>query len=120
VVEDIIVEAGAKTELDHIKSTSDVYQLNDSTEIYQYNATQSTSVDYHRNVYAAYLSSTFKIFKFLDMKAGFRSEYTEANANFSNTGNVNMKTLQHPHTLFSGFTYILKESNNKIGILSSH
>jgi len=88
---DIILEAGAKTELDHINSISDVYLLTLSTGNFDFNTAQSSTVDYRRNVYAGYFSVTFKLFKQLDFITGFRDEYTEAKANFSNTGSVNFK-----------------------------
>jgi ferric enterobactin receptor len=85
---DVILEAGAKTVLDQISSTSDVYLLNTGTGNYDYNTTQSSSLTYDRNIYAGYLSATFKLFQFLDVKAGGRYEYTTAKADFSGVGNT--------------------------------
>jgi len=84
------LEMGAKTELNQIQSTSDVYLLNTILDNYGYSNTESTSLNYKQNVYAAYLSGSFKLFKFLDVKAGFRDEYTQTNAYYSNSGNVNI------------------------------
>ena len=89
--EDARFEAGAKTELDHIKSNSNVFLLNTSTEKFDYNNEQSSSVDYHRIVNAGYISATFRLFNLLDFKPGFRDEYTTAKSVFSNSGNVTMK-----------------------------
>jgi len=89
--EDAVFETGAKGELDHINSKSDVYLLMASTGNYDYNTDQSTSVDYKRQVYADYLSFNFKVFNWLNIKAGCRDEYTEANANFSDAGIVSIK-----------------------------
>jgi len=88
---DIKIETGGKVEMDHIQSTSNVYLLSPTTENYDYSPTQSSSIDYSRNVYAAYLSATFKMFKFLDIKTGLRDEYTDAKATFSNTGLFSFK-----------------------------
>jgi ferric enterobactin receptor len=85
--EKFIFETGVKSVFYQINSKSDVFLLNTSTNNYDYNNTQSNSVDYGRNVYAGYISSTFKL-KFFDVKAGVRNEYTETHANFSGTGNV--------------------------------
>ena len=85
------IEAGAKTEMDHIKSTSEVYLLNTTTDIYEYSTSLSSNDDYHRIIYAGYLSATFKVFNQLDVKAGFRDEYTTGQADFSNSGNVTLR-----------------------------
>ncbi len=88
--EDAKLEMGAKTELDHIKSTSDVYLLNGVSQNYDYSSDQSSSVDYKRIVYAVYVSANFRLFKWLDVKPGLRDEYTQAKAVYTNTGLVNM------------------------------
>lgn len=87
---DATLEAGGKTEFDHIQSTSDVYLLNLFSGNYDYNTYQSNSVDFKRTIYAGYLSATFKVLKLLDIKAGCRDEYTEATADYSNAGKFNM------------------------------
>lgn len=86
IVEGVLIETGAKAALDNINLTSDVYLQNISTGNYDYNPNQSFTMSHQRNVYAGYLSGTFKLFKVLDVKAGGRYEYTEAKANFSNSG----------------------------------
>ncbi len=86
--ENALLETGAKTELDDINSTSNVYLLNTSSGSYDFNTTQSSSLNYKRYIYAGYLSATFKLFKLLDVKAGGRYEYTDSKAYFSNSGNV--------------------------------
>ncbi len=85
----ILMEAGAKTVLNQLNSKSDVFLLNTTTDNYDYNTSRSNTINYNRNVYAAYVSSTFKL-KFLDIKAGARYEYTETQANYSNAGKVNV------------------------------
>jgi len=88
---DVMLETGAKAYFDHINNSSDVYLLTPSTGNYDFNTTQSSSLDYNRTVSAGYVSATFKIFRLLDIKTGFRDEYTQAKADFSNLGNYNIK-----------------------------
>ncbi|HXB11131.1 MAG TPA: TonB-dependent receptor [Bacteroidia bacterium] len=90
VNDNLTFDMGAKTTLNEIKSTSDVYLLNAIADDYGYSTTESSTLDYKQNIYAAYVSATFKLFNFLDVKAGFRDEYTQTNAYFSNSGNVNV------------------------------
>ncbi len=85
------LETGAKTVLDNISSTSNVYLLNQASDDYDYNTTQSSSLNYKSNVYAGYLSATFKLLKWLDMKTGLRYEYTQISAYYSTAGNVNIQ-----------------------------
>jgi len=91
LTKDVIVETGAKMTHDKINSTSDVYLLNTTTGNYDYSTTQSSLVNYNRNVYAGYLSLTFKLFKALDVKTGLRDEYTESQADFLHTGLIDLK-----------------------------
>jgi ferric enterobactin receptor len=89
--EDAMIETGAKAELDHINSKSDVYFLNTTSGINEIDATQTSSIDFYRVIYAGYLSATFKLFDFIDIKTGFRNEYTQANADYSNSGIIHLK-----------------------------
>lgn len=89
--EDVTLETGAKTELDHINSVSDVYLLTNTTGNFDYDTAQSNSVDYKRIVPAAYVSITFKMFDWLNIKTGCRDEYTKATADYSDAGTVTMK-----------------------------
>jgi ferric enterobactin receptor len=88
---DFVLETGGKMTHDKINSTSDVFLLNTSTGVYDYSSTQSSFVNYNRNVYAGYLSLSFKLFKALDIKTGLRDEYTEAKADFLRTGFIDLK-----------------------------
>ncbi|MBA3662994.1 MAG: TonB-dependent receptor [Bacteroidetes bacterium] len=83
VNEKFIFETGAKTVLYQVNSNANVFLLNPQNDSYAFNTSQSNSVNYSRNVYAAYMSSTFKL-KYFDLKAGVRDEYTETNAKFLN------------------------------------
>jgi ferric enterobactin receptor len=91
LAKDFVLETGGKLTHDKINSTSDVYLLNTTTGNYDYSTTQSSLVNYNRNVYAGYLSVTFKLFKAVDIKTGLRDEYTDAKADFMNTGLINLK-----------------------------
>ena len=86
----VIIETGVKMVSNQISSSSDVFLLNtlNTTSMeYDRSAMQSNAFNYSRNIYAGYLSATVK-FKFFDVKAGCRYEYTETKADFSN---VNIK-----------------------------
>ena len=85
---DVLLETGAKTVLQDINSTSDVYLLNPSSDNYDFNSLQSSALDYKSNIYAGYISASFKLYNWLDVKAGARYEYTRINAGFSNSGSV--------------------------------
>ena len=65
---------GAKSVINEIQSTSDVYLLNTIEDDYSYSTTESSALDYKQYIYAAYISGNFKLFKFLDVKSGFRDE----------------------------------------------
>lgn len=88
ISKNFILETGAKTVLSKVGSNSDVYLLNTISNDYTLNSAQSNSLQYNRNIYGAYASGTFKLFNYLDVKAGCRYEYTETQANFSTTGDV--------------------------------
>ncbi len=89
-------EVGAKAELNTINSTANVYLLNTATDNYDYSSTESNSLSYQNSVYAAYASITFRLFHWLDVKAGYRDEYTMTQANFSSVGNVNIPSYNTP------------------------
>ncbi len=91
LTENITLETGAKTVLRQLNSASDVYLLNTAADNYNYSTTQSSALNYNRNIYACYLSGTFKLFNWLDMKAGCRYEYTDTKATFSNVSAVNIQ-----------------------------
>jgi ferric enterobactin receptor len=59
-------------------------------KVYEYSNQQSVSNFYNRNIYAYYLSGTFKLKRF-DLKAGTRFENTNTNAYYSNAGQVDIK-----------------------------
>ncbi|HKC67792.1 MAG TPA: outer membrane beta-barrel protein, partial [Bacteroidia bacterium] len=85
VTEKLAFEAGVKHVEQHINSTTNVSFLDPSSDVYENLATQSYSIKYDMKIYAGYVSSNFTLFNWLDVKAGFRSEYTNINIDFPNT-----------------------------------
>lgn len=73
---------GAKVEFENINSTSLVNPFNSSLNQFIYSASQSSSFNYSRQVYAYYVSASFQLFKFFDAKAGLRDEYTNTGVDF--------------------------------------
>jgi outer membrane receptor protein involved in Fe transport len=86
-----IFETGAKSTIDNEQSSSDVYLLNTSSELYNYSAGLSESMLYRRYIGAYYVSLSFKLLNIFDVKTGCREEYTTSKADFSNSGKVDLK-----------------------------
>jgi len=76
VTEDFTIETGGKLYFENISSTSNVNTYNAAKNDFIYDALQSNSFTYGRNVYSYYASASFKAFNFFDVKAGLRDEYT--------------------------------------------
>ena len=88
--DNFIIETGVKYARDKYISAADVYTLNSDSKNYFLDTIQSYALNYKRDVYAYYLSSTFSLFHFLDVKAGGRYEYTVSQADYSNAHNVDV------------------------------
>jgi ferric enterobactin receptor len=88
---DVIFETGVKTVLRQLNNTSNVFLLNPASDNYSYSSMQSSALTYNRNIYAYFASLTFKLFNFLDVKAGCRYEYTDTKASFANINAVNIQ-----------------------------
>jgi len=58
--------------------------------MYIYDSSQSNALHYKRQVYAAYVSVTFPIGKWLEVKSGLRYERTATQADFSKAANVSV------------------------------
>ena len=86
----VLLETGFKIVFQSIISNADVFVLNASNGNYSIDTSQSYSSDYRRRIYAGYVSATFSLFDYLDIKAGMRYEYTTGRANYSNAANVNI------------------------------
>jgi ferric enterobactin receptor len=80
-----LVETGAKTTFQNINSIADVSVFNPSNDEYMADALQSYHLNYTVRVYAGYLSGTFKLFNYLNVKTGVRYEYTDVSIDFPNT-----------------------------------
>ena len=85
VNKNILVETGAKTSLQNIRSIADVSDLSPSVNKYISDPLQSYHLKYNMRIYAGYLSATFKLLQFLNIKSGVRYEYTNVNIDFPNT-----------------------------------
>lgn len=79
------IETGGKVGMRDIRSASDVYGYAPPMPEYSYDSTQSNNLHYRRQVYAAYLSVSFPIGKWLEVKPGLRYERTQTQADFSKT-----------------------------------
>ncbi len=80
------METGLKAAFRDIVSASDVFALSSTSNIYNYDSSQSNALHYKRQVYAAYVSLNFPVGKWLELKPGLRYERTETNATFSKVG----------------------------------
>ena len=75
VTKQFVIETGVKTVLQDITSTANVSTLQNGA--YLPDPGQTYSLKYDMQIYAAYLSASFSVGKFLKVKAGTRYEYTE-------------------------------------------
>lgn len=85
VNDNVTFEMGAKTILQHITNTTDVSVLDPLSGQYATDPFQSYRLKYDMGIYAAYLSSSLKLFNWLDVRAGARYEYTTVKIDFQNT-----------------------------------
>ncbi len=81
--EKLNLQAGVKASLEDQKSSSNVDTLDLSTGNYVHDYPQSYTLNYSRNIYAAYLTGTFSLFDFLDIKPGIRVEHTDTWINYA-------------------------------------
>lgn len=75
--ENFTLETGLKTEFQNITSTAQVSTFMPVINEYQPDPGQTYALKYDMQVYAAYLSTSFKITKKLKAKTGLRYEYTQ-------------------------------------------
>ncbi|MES2005767.1 MAG: outer membrane beta-barrel family protein [Bacteroidota bacterium] len=83
--DEFVLETGAKTAWQNIFSEADVLKLNTASGQYAKDPTQSYRLNYDRKVYAAYVSASFSLAKFLNIKTGLRLEHTDTKIDFPNT-----------------------------------
>ena len=97
----VTLEMGAKTILQHITNTTNVDVLNVLSEQYESDPFQSYRLKYDMGIYAAYLSSSLKLFNnWLDVRAGARYEYTTVKIDYQNT-NIPSYSLLVPSFILS-------------------
>jgi len=95
----LTIESGAKVLIDNLNNSvvTDTLLANSS---YINNANQTYGFNYKRNVYAAYLSASFSLFKdFITGKAGLRYERTGKVADFSGAAIPGYNTFAPSFTL---------------------
>ncbi len=85
VNKNFLIESGAKMVNQKLTSIADVSVFQPSIDQYVSDALQSYHLNYTMNIYAGYLSSSFKMFNFLNVKLGGRYEYTDVKIDFPNT-----------------------------------
>lgn len=85
VTKDFLIETGAKASYQNLNSIADVSVFDPPIDQFISDAMQSYHLDYTMKVYAGYLSTTFPLFHYLNIKAGARYEYSDVNIDFPNT-----------------------------------
>jgi ferric enterobactin receptor len=100
----LVFETGAKITSQNINSIDDVNVLNVSTNKYAPDSTQSYNLNYKIQIYAGYLSTSFSVFKYVNVKMGIRDEYTDAKINFPNTAIPSYNSFVPSITLSHNFS----------------
>lgn len=85
IKKDFVIETGVKMVLQDITSAADIQVFRPSQNVYIPDPTQSYELGYNMKVYAGYLSATFPLFDFLNVKAGARFEHTDVKIDYPNT-----------------------------------
>lgn len=85
VTKNLIIETGAKMVDQNLNSVADVSTFNPAADQFVSDALQSYRLNYKMKVYAGYLSTSFKLFNWLNVKSGARYEYTEVSIDSPNT-----------------------------------
>jgi len=93
VSENFTIETGGKAFLKTISSVVDAQLYDAGSQSYVPDPLQSYNFKYKRNIFAYYLSASFKAFNALDVKAGARYEYTVNHTDFANTVIPNFGSL---------------------------
>lgn len=110
------LETGAKAIFNDIRSNVLVNSLNPNSSEYVPNPSQSNSLDYKRSIYAYYLSGTYKLWNWLDVKSGLRYERTISDATYSQVGNINID----PYNTFAPSIVIAHNYKNNNSIKLSY
>jgi ferric enterobactin receptor len=85
VNKNFLIETGAKMTYQDLNSIANVNVLNPSSDVYARDDFQSYSLNYKMDIYAGYLSGSFKVLNWLNVKAGARYEFTKVKIDFPNT-----------------------------------
>ncbi len=88
--EKVNLETGVKAVLENLKSSSEVSAMELSSGNYLPDFAQSYSLNYKRNIYAAYLTGSFSLFHFLDIKPGARVEHTDTRIIYINVPEISI------------------------------
>lgn len=97
----VTLEMGTKAIFQHITNTTDVSVLDAFSGQYQPDSFQSFHLKYDMGVYAAYVSSSLKLFNdWLDIRAGARYEYTTVKIDYQNI-NIPSYSLLVPSFILS-------------------
>lgn len=83
--EHFLLETGAKFIVQDIYSEAKVNTLNTATKQYAIDTTQSYHLNYDRKIYAGYVSASFSLFRYLNVKSGLRVEHTDTKIDYPNT-----------------------------------
>ncbi len=90
VTKGMLLETGVRTEIESLVSNAGVYTFDSAAYADLYDNNQSYNATFRREVYAGYLSTSFKAFHWVDVIAGVREEYTVNKAFYSNSGHVSI------------------------------
>ena len=85
VSKNFMIETGLKTVLQNINSIADISVFSPLQDQFVHDPTQSYQLNYKMNIYAGYLSTTFAMFNWLQVKAGARWEHTDVKIDYPNT-----------------------------------
>ncbi|UWX61794.1 TonB-dependent receptor [Chryseobacterium oranimense] len=96
----VTLEMGTKVIFQHITNTTNVNVLDALSGQYESDPFQSYRLKYDMGIYAAYLTSSLKLFDWLDVRAGARYEYTTVKIDYQNT-NVPSYSLLVPSLILS-------------------
>ncbi|AZA60108.1 outer membrane beta-barrel family protein [Chryseobacterium indoltheticum] len=97
----ITLEMGTKAIFQHITTNTDVNVLDAFSGQHEFDPFQSYHLKYDMGVYAAYISSSLKLFNnWLDVRAGARYEYTTLKIDYQNT-NIPSYSLLVPSFILS-------------------
>jgi ferric enterobactin receptor len=85
VNDNFLIETGAKAIYQHINSDIQMSKFDPAVNDYVFDPAQSYRLNYTMHIYGAYLSSSFSLTDWLDVKAGMRYEHTTVGIDFPNT-----------------------------------